>query len=122
MLSSVPIIALIGYPVGGIAIGGFLMLYLVAGWMTRRARKGGSARDDAPALGCATLIAGPAIGTGLAFIRCRFGGVNPLDVGFTYMVFVALGSFVGFMGACAFAVASLAARARHKKNVPLDKL
>ena len=106
-------LAMIGYyPFGSIVLAGFcafaVVAYLVGRRRSAQAAKGdASPRDRVASLGCLVLVCGPLLGLILAFVTCRAGDVNPLDVGYTYGVYVGVGSFVGLLGGVAFAASAL---------------
>jgi uncharacterized protein YqgC (DUF456 family) len=89
----------------------FALLLLFVGlfvWATTRKDRGAKSEQDRRAgLGIAALLCGPLIGALLAGLAQALGGIHPMDVAYTYVVFIIVGSIAGFMVGIAFAVTSV---------------
>jgi MFS family permease len=72
---------------------------------TRKDR--GKERDRRAGLGLVAILCGPLLGAILAGLATHLGDVHPLDVRYTYWVFISIGAIAGFLTGCAFAVAAL---------------
>ena len=66
-----------------------------------------SERNRRAGLGLLAIICGPLAGAGLAALNHAFGDVHPMDITFTYYMFMLLGGLAGFITGMAFAVASV---------------
>lgn len=78
----------------GLLIDLVLAILVVRGAMAR-------SRPDRPrrrlGLVLLALLGGPATGLALAPLAVKLGEVSPLDVGYTYAVFIAVGCFAGLL-------------------------
>jgi hypothetical protein len=102
------LIAMVGYPVGTVVVGGFILVTVIGVVLTssRSRTKGVDDRDRTAGLGCLSMVFGPLVGLALASLACEFGDVHPMDVGYTFAVFTAIGTLAGLIGGAAFATAA----------------
>ena len=91
-----------GWPVVVAVLMAVVGLFVAATTRKDRERE----QDRRAGLGCAAILCGPLVGVFLAGLATHLGNVHPLDVRFTYTVFIGIGAVAGFITGCAFAVTS----------------
>jgi uncharacterized membrane protein YfcA len=99
---------------------GFLLVVLAA-WLFVTAsggRRKGREQDRRAGLGLLSILCGPPAGAGLAWSANALGGVHPVDVGYTYVVFTIVGSVAGLIAGIIFCVTALRSPRNHDRKSP----